>query len=200
MSNTERIAKQKSVADEVLDALSILNPQVIVAGGAPGDWHLGNPARDIDVFIEFPRRLQGQSRFLETLGKLISGDIKIVTRADGTEYKMNSDVSDVYEISHPSGETVQVVRLEENGGQNCIAKFPLPTSQATYSKSGVVWVSRELLVSHAWKILWAEAPYALGHPYTKKIIAKFPGYRFLASKSSAYEHIVNTELRNKVAA
>jgi len=51
---TERIQKQKEVANFFLNKLEMLDPNIICAGGAPRDWSLGKEASDIDIFMRFP--------------------------------------------------------------------------------------------------------------------------------------------------
>jgi len=43
------ISEQKSAADKALDLLFSVCPSAIAAGGAPRDWYLGIPAKDIDI-------------------------------------------------------------------------------------------------------------------------------------------------------
>lgn len=46
----DTIAKQKALADRVY-ALLCKDYDVLLAGGAPRDWHIGEKARDLDFFI-----------------------------------------------------------------------------------------------------------------------------------------------------
>lgn len=51
MNNHETVTNQKVVASEVLKILFSIDPDAVVAGDAPTDWHMGKPARCIDVFV-----------------------------------------------------------------------------------------------------------------------------------------------------
>ncbi|MGL4993893.1 MAG: hypothetical protein ACRC6R_07195, partial [Bacteroidales bacterium] len=46
------IGKQMAFAKRVLSVLEEAGYEVIIAGGAPRDWLLGNTATDIDVYIQ----------------------------------------------------------------------------------------------------------------------------------------------------
>ena len=47
-----QIQIQQVIAKEVLEALEILDPNCILAGGAPRDWYLGKPAKDLDFYFQ----------------------------------------------------------------------------------------------------------------------------------------------------
>ncbi len=45
----DTIAKQKALADRVYAMLGKFD--VLLAGGAPRDWHIGRAARDLDFYV-----------------------------------------------------------------------------------------------------------------------------------------------------
>jgi len=45
------ISVEKSIADEVLSRLEVIDPTCILAGGAPRDWWLGQSCNDLDFYI-----------------------------------------------------------------------------------------------------------------------------------------------------
>lgn len=47
----EKIEYQQKIADEILQALSTIDPNCVIAGGAVADWHFGKPAKDLDVYF-----------------------------------------------------------------------------------------------------------------------------------------------------
>lgn len=59
---TTTIAEQQGIADEILVLLTRLDPNVVIAGGAPRDWMLGNLAADLDIYIYIP----GSTSFRQT--------------------------------------------------------------------------------------------------------------------------------------
>lgn len=46
------IESQKQCANAVLSMLHMVDPRSCILGGAPRDWALGNPAKDLDVYIQ----------------------------------------------------------------------------------------------------------------------------------------------------
>ena len=45
------IESQKTCAHAALNMLHIVDPDSCILGGAPRDWELGNPARDLDIYL-----------------------------------------------------------------------------------------------------------------------------------------------------
>ena len=43
------IVKQQLTANDILSKLEIIDPYVILAGGAPRDWYFGDECRDLMV-------------------------------------------------------------------------------------------------------------------------------------------------------
>lgn len=52
MKNTKIIESQMNCANAVLRMLHMVDPSSCILGGAPRDWALGNPAKDLDVYIQ----------------------------------------------------------------------------------------------------------------------------------------------------
>jgi hypothetical protein len=48
---SKTIESQKTCAHAALNMLHIVDPYSCILGGAPRDWALGNPAKDLDIYI-----------------------------------------------------------------------------------------------------------------------------------------------------
>ncbi len=68
---TTIIEKQMRIADGVLEALSVIDPYVLLAGGAPRDWYLGREANDLDIYMYIRPCNVGETR--EMLTKALGG-------------------------------------------------------------------------------------------------------------------------------
>lgn len=51
LPDAEKIKHQQEIADNILQALSTIDPNCVIAGGAVADWHFGKPAKDLDVYF-----------------------------------------------------------------------------------------------------------------------------------------------------
>jgi hypothetical protein len=183
------IAAQRAVADKILGQLHLLDPNALVAGGAPRDWYLRRIATDIDVFIHFPRQMQGQGAFGKTLGRLTGTQwVSLSRHDDSSEYEMNPGVEDVYE-SYVEGFKIQVIRLNHHA-QLASAQFPLSLSQVTYTAGWGIYANRNFELSVKHKAIFKILPdYDDSHKYIAKIRKQFPEYEYFSSKEKFYEAV-----------
>ena len=47
------VQEQKDIGKELLEKLYLLDPCVVIAGGAARDWYLGNKANDLDIYLSY---------------------------------------------------------------------------------------------------------------------------------------------------
>jgi hypothetical protein len=52
IETAKQIQSQQVTADAVLRMMFVIDPNSCILGGAPRDWALGNPAKDLDVYIQ----------------------------------------------------------------------------------------------------------------------------------------------------
>lgn len=195
------IAKQKQIADEVLQKLEAIDPFCIVAGGAPRDWYFGKEASDIDVFVHVPVRTQKiLSKQLKALGFGVSSE----KRGEDlpANYKMNPHLISVCNIDNYDT-PVQVMFMNEPTFQSVIPMFALSICKAWYkgediqrykSKGEVqtgVQTTKDFDLSVKFKSVFKCSDlYNNEHKYLKKILAKFPDYKYYESKSKFIDNVV----------
>lgn len=74
ISTRHAIKTQKQIGAMVLDQLSIIDPNCIIAGGAPRNWDMGKVANDIDVYL-YVGETHSCSSLLRALKKLFGADM-----------------------------------------------------------------------------------------------------------------------------
>src|SRR5690606_11152192 len=82
MSNDVSIAKQKQIADFVLDKVEYFDHSCILAGGAVRDWYFEKPASDLDIFFHY-RTNTTLRHIYALLEKAFGSDIKFYLRSSG---------------------------------------------------------------------------------------------------------------------
>lgn len=117
--NKRIIKKQKAVAAEFLNKLSVINPVAILAGGSLRNWHFNRPANDLDFFVEVPNQSTSTrlTNSLRTLG--VTDIFNMATHSApgvlrdkvGTEHQYGERMSDIHTVLEGKyqGETVQVI-------------------------------------------------------------------------------------------
>jgi len=139
----ELIAKQKAIADDVLEKLFMIDPYCIVAGGAPRDWWHGKPANDVDAFVHVR---DGTTLGIINLMLEKAGFTTTSYKEEGSipeMYKKNPDLRCVINIGNYET-PVQIMIMREPTWDSVINKFPLSICKAWY-KHGKVDVDKDFL-------------------------------------------------------
>jgi hypothetical protein len=184
------IAHQQKVADLVLKQLFTIDPFSIVAGGAPRDWYLGKPATDIDAFFYDGRgyTLKTIKQMLESAGFEIT-QIKLGDKIPEL-YKKNPSLKGVFE-ANINGITVQMMRMSKPTFDCVLPNFPLSICHIWYKNNRIV-PEKHFLRSVKHKLIYKTSDiYNSEHSYVKKILDKFPDYKYYNSSVELVEYILD---------
>lgn len=174
---SDLIVLQKQVANKALDMMFLIDPYCTVAGGAPRDWYFGKEATDIDLFFHCPQA-STQATMEEMLKR---AGFKVTTVKDGENipdwYKKNPYLQTVYETTI-EGVKVQLLRMNKSTWDSVIDKFPLSICKAWY-KHGKIVLEKDFVRSVKFEAIYkTNTIYNNEHQYIKKILAKFPQYKY----------------------
>lgn len=182
-----RIMSQIHAAATCLHMLRHLDPTAIVAGGAPRDWYFGKVASDIDVFFHFRNDIQTSriTRLLEDVG------FKLTSTKDGEHlpeiYKSNPDLRCVYE-AELGGEKIQLMLMMQPTFKT-IEHFPLNICRVWYRNG--IHTTKEFEKAVEYKaIVKTSQLYNDGDKYIKKIMSKFPEYKYYGSYESLSKELL----------
>ncbi len=185
------ICKQKDTADKALDLLYSVCPSAIVAGGAPRDWYLGIPAKDIDIFITADNRWT-TSEIVEVLSKLGFEKVTPITpKEDGLQnYTMNPHIRFVYN-GKLDDELIQVVVLNDST-YKIVDTFAFNVCKVWYKNSKVnTTPDFEYAIFNKVLIKQGEL-YSSTFLYRDKIIKKFPDYKYYDSEQNYLKSLFKT--------
>jgi hypothetical protein len=181
------IAKQKAVADKILDKLFPIDPFAICAGGAPRDWHFGKPATDIDIFFHTS---VDQLTIVEEMLKHVGIKLDGVRHAESLPewYKLNPALKCVYECT-VDGVSVQLMFMNAKTQDAVVPQFPFSICKAWY-KHGKITLDSDFKKCEKHKIVvQTNNLYSDEHKYVQKIKAKFPDYEFFSTWEDAYKYV-----------
>jgi hypothetical protein len=189
------INEQRAVADKALSMVYTIDPFAIVAGGAPRDWYLRRVATDIDLFFSVRDGVQIGivHKILEKAGFSI---FRVKTGEGLPEwYKINPKIKAVFE-SNIDGICVQIILVDKKTF-DVVDEFPLSICKTWY-KNGRIVLEQDFIRSIKRKVIYkTNNLYANGHVYLKKILAKFPDYRYYDSlEKLALDVLDNYEQEN----
>lgn len=183
-----RVEKQQQIANHVLQTVFPIDTDAIIAGGAPREWFFGKAASDIDVFIY---DTCSYGRMWDKL-KHLGFDIQVTKDGEGLpeHYKKNPHLHSLFECTI-NGEKVQFLQMNSPTFTSVISQFPLSICKAWY-KNGKIGVDRDFKRSVKHKVIVkTNEIYADEDSYVKKVLAKFPEYRYHKSWESVAQKLLD---------
>lgn len=195
----------------------LLDPNAVLAGGAPRDWFFNKNAKDLDIFVYLGEQNKKPSYWkqkLEDAGFKVK-DIKtkynnpkpIITQVvdwfnetickvepHDYEFSLNPYLECVVDIEVELGENpVQVMIMNQPVDQCTYTKFPVSISQIWY-KNGKFNKTPDFLVGIKHNIIYPTGiDNSMDGKYTKKVREKFPEFEYLDSKDKVI-HFLSDKL------
>lgn len=168
----DEINNQKAAAKELLSKLEIIDPHCILAGGAPRNWFLGLPARDLDFYIHLNETQEATERRFKRLNleaKLV--DYNSETWAD---YGVMEHLFRIYEVTYKDME-VQIMCMRESTFKSVVPCMGVSVCKFWW-KGGEVIPTNEALTSIYNKTLYVKDDYSAKEDHVKKMIKYFPDF------------------------
>lgn len=199
------IDEQKQAADIILDKLEIIDPNAILAGGAPRDWHMGKHANDLDFYIHLNPSNQAQknTRQIETVlsmvGILDLENISEKSMKNSTgSYACMEHLRTVYEGNYFVSDEdnfikVQVMVMREPTFDCVVDKMGCSLSKIWY-KSGHINPSEEFLFALDKKVIYHTDDKTFKSKFASKMRDRFPQYSF--RELTHYKYDFKTEALN----
>ena len=172
--NKERIELQKQFACVLLERLLIVDPDVVVAGGAPRDWDNDRQAKDLDIYIQGKEYESTWSvahranRVLSTLGFSVSRQ-----ESSDYDYLGQNGIAAVYDLKEVMVPAQLIIcSVSQN---KVIDMFDCSTSKIWMSPYGYVHKSPEYTVGKKYKTYFLKEE--TKHEYKERMRNKFPNYK-----------------------
>ena len=175
------ISVEKSIADEVLSRLEVIDPTCILAGGAPRDWWLGQSCNDLDFYIYH----RGSTTNLEHSLKTLDFEVEpmrrkgynVQARLDRL-YETMTDLRAVYQTKFPyKGKHIQIIVMNTPTFRGVVDKFACSISKVWY-KGGLIRPTHEASKAKRCKVIEVAQGYSPNCPYVQKMRDRFPEYAF----------------------
>lgn len=170
---------QQKYANTILRKVKAMDPNALLAGGAPRDWWFKRTATDLDILVFLnPKLTLTQMRTqLDCAGfqvkEILMGD------AIPQDYKLNPNIRCVINLNDVKM-PVQLVVYRESTYQ-AVEKFPLSICQAWWNGTWVVGTRLFQKTAELGVIIKTGEAYADGHKYIQKVLAKFPDMKYYSS-------------------
>ena len=190
---SEQVVQQINIADYLLENLSKADPCAIVAGGAPRDWKLGQPARDLDIYIYLGGGRLTASQEQSWLERLLGVKLSRIEQRCTETYKLNPHIHRVWKGNYEGLDFDIIVCNHDTRSINIVNTFPIGLCQAWY-KGGSIRTTKKFRIDAKFKLLTKYGElYADSSKYITKIRSKFPDNTYVSSPEKLLDILVEVD-------
>jgi len=187
------IKDQRLAADIILSKLQLLDPNCILAGGAPRDWYMKKEANDLDFYIYLnpKNQVEKNTRQVEDVLALIGIlDLENISYESMTDekgaYSCMEHLRTVYEGNYEMGTDdfikVQIMVMYSPTFDCVVDKMGCSLSRIWY-KNGKITPTFDFLFTLEHKIMYYVDDMTFKETYAIKMKDRFKDYRFKPYKS-----------------
>lgn len=194
------IEEQKAIADNVLGKLEAVDPYCILAGGAPMDWYLGRPAKDLDIYFysAADKRTTGavNRQLKSALGDLYKPkSVKEMKKCRGDDdvYKHMKYLRRIVDIE-VDGMPVQLIEMVEPTFTSVVPEFASDAVKCWYTGDGNISGTDCFYIAHSLRFINLCNGYTSDNKYIAKLKNKLP--RYMVTNNTQY--MVDLFVRMKV--
>ncbi len=167
-NNVMTVADQEAYALKLLDTISIIDPDAIVAGGAPRDWHYNRLAKDLDIFI-VGKQFECRTSIVERLQKL-GFQVEDVTATSTNYLEDNRGISGVFNLKN-TVVPAQIIYCSRDP-RLMIYDFMVSISKIYMNTDGQIYTKEEFRVGDKFNCIFVDGKADM--KYVDKIVAKYP--------------------------
>lgn len=165
---------EKRLGEEVLERIKKIDPNAIIAGGAPRDWWLGNECSDIDIYLKAPD-LSSDPLRQAAISLLGFTRVRSMSAVD-EDYDSLSDLLSVFEFDY-EGKTFNIMFMDEYCSFPYTGHFSCSICEIYYDGSQF-HPSPKFMKTLLDKVIILSDDVDENTKHVKKIAGKFPGYSF----------------------
>jgi hypothetical protein len=170
------IEKQIAVANKLINEFEVIDPNCIIAGGAPRNWYFGKPANDLDLYVYTPDKTytERKKRLKHTTVK----NLKSLTKESGEMYACMKHLKTVY-----SGEyldmPVNIMFMGKPTFDSVVNHFGTSICKTWYKSGSCINLETEFLVGEFFKRIYVANDYNAKVAHVSKMEKYFPDYEFV---------------------
>lgn len=174
MESSKVISEQRDIAVKVLEKLSLVDPNAVLAGGAVRDWRFNLPATDLDFYLRTPNHysIPLQKELLAKVGFISVNEVS----ASDPKYQCMNNIERVYEADF--GDQKCNIMVMTSRSWSWWYDFSNSLSEGFMGANGVACYTAAFEKSLLDKKVLVKAGYQEDHPHILKIKHKFPSFTF----------------------
>lgn len=186
------IEKQKQIANKVYDMLTMIDPQCVLAGGAPRDWYFGNTGNDLDFYFCSTGSTVG--RVQKQLNKVGLDAAPTSCPMYSELYKSMEGLTRIWNCE-VDGMKVQLIQMAEPKYRwNVVKNMDVSICKVWYSQVGNIHLDQDFKLTVASKIMFLKEGYSWSDKHGQKMKERFEGKFHCGTRDQAEKSLVNKVL------
>ena len=168
----DMINAQKGIASIIHRELSLVDPECILVGGAPRDWHFNREASDLDFFF-----IPSQSISIEDV---MSG-ISLINKLSTPDHHLCSLIPEPLKIWEGvfEGMKIQLVEMSSEAVMRvAVDELHLSISKIYWTPNKGIQMHSQFIETLKSKVIYGKEGYDLKSTYAQKILHKYEGLGF----------------------
>lgn len=165
---------ERRLGEEVLERIKKIDPNAIIAGGAPRDWWMGNECSDIDIYLKAPE-LSSDALRQAAISLLGFNRVRSMSAVD-EDYEGITDLLAVFEFDY-EGKTFNIMFMDEYCSFPYTGHFSCSICEIYYDGSQF-HPSPKFMKTLLDKVIILADDVDENTKHIRKIAGKFPGYTF----------------------
>lgn len=168
------IKEQMQYADGLLAKLEVVDPYVILAGGAPRDWHMGKEANDLDFYIY--SHAMTVATFTQQIFCATGLSVVPTYEKNGHNRSVYATMRDLRGIYEAQGDMpINIILMDKPGALFTVVDQMSCSICKYYYKKGKVVQSRQAKATEITKCIGITEGYTMEDPHIKKMKERFSG-------------------------
>ena len=168
------IQEQQAIAMRLYDKLKLIDPNCVLAGGAPRDWYLGAECNDLDFYFCSTGSTLGVVK--KQLKTVLGVEVDPLAKPQQSElYKYMPGLQRIWN-AEIEGMDVQLIEMADRQHRyKVVDNMDVSICKAWYSHSGEIRLHRDFKLTLGSKIMFLRDGYAWSNKHGTKMRERFKG-------------------------
>ncbi len=187
------IESQKDIANLVYEKLQAIDPQCVLAGGAPRDWYFGNPANDLDFyFCSTGSTVASVEKQFKKVG--LENVVPTDCPHQSELYQSMEGLVRIWDTT-VAGMKVQLIQMDRPEHRwKVVDNMDVSVCKVWYSQKGQICLHQDFKLTVASGIMFLKENYRWADKHGKKMVERFENKFIPGTKEQATRSLVSKAL------
>lgn len=186
------IQDQKDIAEKVYDALTLIDPSCVLAGGAPRDWYLGYEANDLDFYFCSTGCTVAQVK--KQLNRVGFEVVASVRPAQSELYASMPGLTRIWDCEFQDMKVQFIQMCDTRHRWEVVNNMDISICKAWYSQKGEVILHKDFKLTFASKVMFLKENYRWSNKHGAKMKDRFKDTFVPGTRDQAEQKLITNAL------